>query len=100
MITVMGPTGHTGGKALAGTLCSLVIMVGLLVLGCETTVVSSNPRQVIVKYGQPLDFAQLRAEAKTCSKERLKQIYQEVANEIMLEISRLEPVEEKTNFAT
>jgi len=49
MITVMGPTGHTGGKALAGTLCPLVIMVGLLVLGCETTVVSSNPRQVIVK---------------------------------------------------
>src|SRR3954465_13636474 len=32
------------------------------------------PRRVAVKYGRPMYFEQLRAEAKTCSKPRLKQI--------------------------
>src|SRR5213078_3732369 len=36
-------------------------------------------RRVIVKYGKPMPFEKLRAEAKGCSKERLKQIYQAVA---------------------
>jgi hypothetical protein len=36
-------------------------------------------------------FEKLRAEARSCSKERLKQIYQEIADEIMAEIGRLEP---------
>jgi 1-acyl-sn-glycerol-3-phosphate acyltransferase len=58
-----------------------------------------RPHRVIVKYGKPMDFTELRAEAKTCSKERLKQIYQEVADDIMLEISRLEPIAEMTRFA-
>jgi 1-acyl-sn-glycerol-3-phosphate acyltransferase len=50
-----------------------------------------RPRRVAVKYGRPLDFAVLRAEAKTCSKERLKEIYQEVADRIMAAIAELEP---------
>jgi 1-acyl-sn-glycerol-3-phosphate acyltransferase len=50
-----------------------------------------RPRRVIVKYGQPMDFAALRAEAKTCDKARLKEIYQQVANDIMAAIAKLEP---------
>jgi hypothetical protein len=69
MITVMGATGHTGRKiaeslltaelprlnptarkAFVGTLSPFLVIVGLLLLlGCETTVISANPRQVIVK---------------------------------------------------
>lgn len=48
------------------------------------------PRRVGVRYGKPMLFAALRAEAKTCSKARLKEIYQEVADEIMSEIGKLE----------
>jgi 1-acyl-sn-glycerol-3-phosphate acyltransferase len=50
-----------------------------------------RPHRVIVKFGKPMDFAALRAEAKTCDKVRLKAIYQQVADEIMGEIGRLEP---------
>ena len=39
-------------------------------------------------------FEALRAEAKTCPKPRLKEIYQQVANQIMEEIARLEPKED------
>jgi 1-acyl-sn-glycerol-3-phosphate acyltransferase len=49
-----------------------------------------RPRPVAVKYGEPLDFAALRAEAQTCSKPRLKQIYQEIADQIMTRIAALE----------
>jgi 1-acyl-sn-glycerol-3-phosphate acyltransferase len=52
-----------------------------------------RPYRVTVKYGRPLDFACLRAEAKTCDKARLKAIYQQVADEIMAAIARLEPRE-------
>lgn len=48
------------------------------------------PRKIAVKYGQPMYFEKLRAEAKTCSKQRLKEIYQEVADEIMAAISKIE----------
>ena len=51
-----------------------------------------RPRQVVVKYGQPMDFAALRAEAKTCSKPRLKQIYQEIADQLMAVVAQQEPV--------
>jgi 1-acyl-sn-glycerol-3-phosphate acyltransferase len=47
-------------------------------------------RRVAVKYGHPLDFQELRTEAKTCSKPRLKEIYQQVADEIMAAIAGLE----------
>jgi 1-acyl-sn-glycerol-3-phosphate acyltransferase len=52
-------------------------------------------RTVMVKYGKPMDFAALRAEAKVCSKARLKEIYQQVANELMSEIGKLEAVDDK-----
>jgi 1-acyl-sn-glycerol-3-phosphate acyltransferase len=50
-----------------------------------------RPHRVIVKFGQPMNFAALRAEAKTCDKARLKTIYQQVADEIMAAIAKLEP---------
>jgi 1-acyl-sn-glycerol-3-phosphate acyltransferase len=50
-----------------------------------------KPRRVTVKYGQPLYFRELRAEVKNCSKERLKEIYQQIANEIMAAIAELKP---------
>jgi len=50
-----------------------------------------RPRRFVVKYGLPLDFKALREEARTCSKPRLKEIYQQTANEIMAAIARLEP---------
>lgn len=49
------------------------------------------PKKVAVKYGEPMRFEQLRAEAKTCTKPRLKEIYQEIADEIMAAIAKLEP---------
>ena len=54
-----------------------------------------RPRPIAVKYGRPMLFEELRVEAKKCSKPRLKAIYQEVANEIMLVISKLEPCGDK-----
>ena len=57
-----------------------------------------RPRRVAVKYGQPMHFEQLRAEAKVCPKPRLKAIYQQVADEIMAAIARLEPHEDKSQF--
>lgn len=57
-----------------------------------------RPRKIMAKYGVPMDFASQRAEAKTCSKARLKEIYQEVANEIMVQVASLEPCEDKASF--
>jgi 1-acyl-sn-glycerol-3-phosphate acyltransferase len=57
-----------------------------------------RPRRVAVKYGQPMIFEELRAEAKSCSKARLKGIYQQVADELMAAIARLEPHEDKAQF--
>jgi 1-acyl-sn-glycerol-3-phosphate acyltransferase len=57
-----------------------------------------RPHRIAVKYGRPMYFEKLRAEAKTCSKPRLKQIYQEVANEIMAEIAKLGPYEDVEKF--
>jgi 1-acyl-sn-glycerol-3-phosphate acyltransferase len=50
-----------------------------------------RPHRVAVKYGKPMNFEALRAEAKTCDKARLKIIYQQVADEIMAAIAKLEP---------
>ncbi len=57
-----------------------------------------RPRNVAVKYGRPLDFRQLRAEAKVCSKARLKEIYQQVATELMDAIAKLEPYADRDAF--
>ena len=50
-----------------------------------------RPKKVAVKFGQPMNFEKLRAEAKNCDKARLKEIYQQIADEIMAEIAKLEP---------
>lgn len=57
-----------------------------------------KPHGIAVKYGCPMYFEKLRAEAKTCSKARLKQIYQEVADQIMAEIAKLGPYEDVEKF--
>lgn len=57
-----------------------------------------RPRRVMVKFGRPLRFESLRAEARTCSKPRLKVIYQEVADEIMREIAGLGAYRETDHF--
>lgn len=57
-----------------------------------------RPHPVGVKYGHPILFESLRAEAKICSKPRLKQIYQEVADLLMQEIARIEPCFDHTTF--
>jgi hypothetical protein len=43
-------------------------------------------------------FEQLRAEARTCTRSRLKEIYQQVADEIMAAIAKLEPHTDKSTF--
>jgi 1-acyl-sn-glycerol-3-phosphate acyltransferase len=53
-----------------------------------------RPISVAVKYGQPMQFEALRAEAKNCSKVRLKEIYQQIADELMATIAKLEPQED------
>jgi 1-acyl-sn-glycerol-3-phosphate acyltransferase len=56
------------------------------------------PHRVAVKYGRPMMFEALRSEAKVCSKPRLKQIYQQVADEIMAEIAKLQPFKDIDEF--
>ena len=43
-------------------------------------------------------FEKLRAEATNCSKARLKEIYQQIADEIMAAIAKLEPCAERDSF--
>jgi 1-acyl-sn-glycerol-3-phosphate acyltransferase len=57
-----------------------------------------RPHRIAVKYGRPMDFTALRKEAKKCTKARLKQIYAEVANQIMETIAKLEPCTDKETF--
>ena len=47
------------------------------------------PKRITVRYGEPMRFEALRAEAKNCSRERLKEIYQQIADEIMTAIAGL-----------
>jgi len=57
-----------------------------------------QPRHIAVKFGVPMDFSELRAEARVCSKVRLKAIYQQAADEIMAAIAKLQPHEDKHQF--
>jgi 1-acyl-sn-glycerol-3-phosphate acyltransferase len=57
-----------------------------------------RPRRVFVKYGRPIRFDEWRAESKVCSKPRLKEIYQQVADRIMAAIGELGPCEDKAGF--
>ena len=54
--------------------------------------------RVIVKYGRPMYFEKFRAEAATCSKQHLKEIYQQVADEIMQAIAALGPYQDTSDF--
>jgi len=49
-----------------------------------------RPHRVEVKFGLPMLFTELRAEAAVCPKPRLKEIYQQVADQIMAEIAKIE----------
>lgn len=49
-----------------------------------------RPRKVAVRFGAPIDFSDLRAEAKVCSKQRLKEIYQQVADRLMAAIEKID----------
>jgi 1-acyl-sn-glycerol-3-phosphate acyltransferase len=96
-----------GTRTRDGLLQSARSGIGLLVIKSEAPVVPvrvwgtmeamgrgvhfPKPKRVMVKYGEPLHFDELRIEAKNCSKDRLKEIYQQVADEIMAAIGRLEP---------
>jgi 1-acyl-sn-glycerol-3-phosphate acyltransferase len=57
-----------------------------------------RPRRIAVKFGQPLHFTDLRAEAMQCSKPRLKEIYRQVAEEILRAIAALQPCRDVTEF--
>jgi 1-acyl-sn-glycerol-3-phosphate acyltransferase len=47
------------------------------------------PRKITITFGPPLKFERERTEAASCDRSRLKTIYQEVANRIMVEIAGL-----------
>lgn len=57
-----------------------------------------RPHRVAVKYGRPLPFAELRTEAHSCTKARLKAIYHQVARDIMEAIGNLPPYTERSRF--
>ena len=55
-----------------------------------------RPFHVEIKFGEPLDFADLRAEAKrTKDKARLKELYQQAATDLLHTIATLEPGPDK-----
>jgi 1-acyl-sn-glycerol-3-phosphate acyltransferase len=99
-----------GTRTRDGALQSARAGIGLIVLRTEAPVVPvrvfgtfeafgrhlrfPRPRPVAVKFGKPLRFEALRAETQTCGKARLKQIYQQVADDIMHAIVQLQPIED------
>ena len=50
-----------------------------------------RPRRVAVKYGHPILFDDLRAEAESSSKTRYKEICQEIADRVMAAIAAMAP---------
>ena len=103
-----------GTRTLDGSLLPARSGIGLTVIKSEAPVVPvrvagtfeafnrfhffPRPHRVMAKYGKPMDFKALRDEAKTCSRERLKEVYQEVADEIMAAIAAIDPCVEKKTF--
>jgi 1-acyl-sn-glycerol-3-phosphate acyltransferase len=57
-----------------------------------------RPHPIAVKYGHPLMFEKERAEAKSCSKARLKETYQEIAEDLLRRIAKMEPCEDVERF--
>ena len=96
-----------GTRSPDGSLRSAKSGIGLTVIKSEAPVVPvrvfgtfdafsrhhsfPRPKKIAVKFGRALDFANLREEAKACARPRLKEIYQEVADEIMKAIAALQP---------
>ena len=103
-----------GTRSRDGNLQSAKAGIGLTVIKSEAPVVPirvfgtfeafgrsrkwPRPFPVSVKYGLPMRFESLRAEAKVCSKPRLKLIYQAVSDQLMNEIKRLEPCRDIERF--
>ena len=55
-----------------------------------------RPYKVEIKFGEPLDFTELRAEAKqTKNKERLKELYQQAAIDLLHAIATMDPGPDK-----
>ena len=49
-----------------------------------------------IKFGEPLDFAELRAEAKqTKDKKRLKELYQQATSDLLHAIATMDPGPDK-----
>jgi 1-acyl-sn-glycerol-3-phosphate acyltransferase len=57
-----------------------------------------KPKKLTIKYGQPLTFPELRREAETCSKQRLKEIYRQASEQVMMAIRKMTPDCEKERF--
>ena len=57
-----------------------------------------RPRRVGVKFGHPLLFEKERTEVRTASRERSKQLYSQVSEEVMRRIRELEWVHDKSTF--
>lgn len=57
-----------------------------------------RPGKLIIKFGEPLRFEALRAEAATAPRPRVKAIYEEVTRQVMDGIARLEPSLDVTRF--
>ncbi len=57
-----------------------------------------RPRRIEIKFARPMDFRELREEARTCSKPRLKEIYKIVTDQLMNEIARQEPYQDCERF--
>lgn len=56
------------------------------------------PGRITLKFGPPLTFERERAEAASCSKTRLKELYQEAADRVMDGIARLDAAEAVEQF--
>ena len=55
-----------------------------------------RPYEVQIKFGEPLDFAELRAEAKqTKDKKRLKELYQQATSDLLHAIATMDPGPDK-----
>lgn len=103
-----------GTRTTDGTIQPARSGVGMVAIKSQATVVPTRvfgtlqawnrdmrwprPRRVAVKYGHPMNFDALRAEAKSCSKDRLKEIYQEASDAIMREVSALKPGNDLERF--
>jgi 1-acyl-sn-glycerol-3-phosphate acyltransferase len=57
-----------------------------------------RPRQVIIKFGEPLDFAPLRTEAAQCARPHLRVLYQEATAHVMKAIAALQAHTEVARF--